>query len=192
MDIVDNPYISRHDAILQSLEAIEKNFCCYGNDAKFSGLVFSDRVQPFITFDSHTGEEAETTSLHSSSLISAYRKWLDTIRDEFSSSPSNPGIALQRGLELAQMLSEDQGLPTTIIFFSSGIYSAGQNPVKVTRINLGDQIVRILCVSVGEDSATDIMDAIAKEGNGLSIHMNTMEKMGLFVDAINDIITGKG
>ena len=64
--------------------------------------------------------------------------------------------------------------------------------MKVTRKKLGDLAIRILCVSVGEDSATDIMDAIAKEGNGLSIHMSTTDKTDLVVDAINAMISGKG
>jgi len=192
VDIEDDSYISRHEAILHCLEAIEMKFSGYSNDAQFAGIVFSDKVLPFITFNSYTGEEAETTSLHSSSLIGAYRKWVNTTLGEFSNSPSNPGIALERGLEIAHMLSGAQGLPTAIIFFSSGFYSAGQNPVKVTRKNLGDRAIRILCISVGEDSATDIMDAIAKEGNGLSIHMSTTDKMDLVVDAINDMISSKG
>jgi hypothetical protein len=184
--------ISRHKAILQSLAVIEENFNGYGNDAQFAGIVFSDEVLPFITFDSQTGEEAETTSLHSSSLIGAFRKWLDTALDEFSNRASNPGIALTLGFEKAQSLSESNGLPTTIVFFSSGVYSTGQNPVKVTRTNIGDQGIRVLSISVGEDSATDIMEAIAKEGSGKSLHMDSADRMDLIVDAINDLMTSTG
>ena len=154
--------------------------------------MLSDEVLPFITFDSQTGEEAETTSLHSSSLIGAFRKWLDTALDEFSNRASNPGIALTLGFEKAQSLSESNGLPTTIVFFSSGVYSTGQNPVKVTRTNIGDQGIRVLSISVGEDSATDIMEAIAKEGSGKSLHMDSADRMDLIVDAINDLMTSTG
>ena len=185
-------YISRHKAILQTLGSIEKKFSVYGSDAQFTGLVFSDEVLPFITFDSQTGEEAETTSLHSSSLIRAFKKWIDSTVDEFSNRPSNPGAALKQGLEKAQSMSKSNGLPTTIVFFSSGVYSTGQNPVKVTRTNLGTKIVRVLSISVGEDSATDIMEAIAKEGNGISIHMNNDDRMDSILDAITDMMTITG
>jgi len=182
-------YISRHKAILQILSSIEKNFSVFGSDAQFIGLVFSDEVLPFITFDSQTGDETETTSLHSSSLIGAFRKWIDSTVDEFSNRPSNPGAALKYGLEKAQSMNERNNLPTTIVFFSSGIYSTGKNPVKVTRTNLGNTSVRVLSISVGEDSAKDIMEAIAKEGNGISIHMNNESMIDSILDAITDMMT---
>ncbi len=191
-DVGEDATVSRHKAILQALATIESNFYDYGNGALFAGIAFSDEVLPFITFDSQTGEEAETTALDSSSLIGAFRKWLDMALDEFSNRPSNPGAALKHGLEKAQSLNEINNLPTTIVFFSSGVYSTGQNPVKVTRMNLDDQAVRFLCISVGEDSATDIMDAIAKEGNGKSIHMDSDDRMDSIVDAINDMMTSTG
>ncbi len=181
--------VSRHKAILQALERIENKFNAYGNEAQFAGIVFSDAVFPFITYDSQTGEESETTALHSSSLIEAFRKWFDTSLDDFSNRPSNPGAALKHGIEQAQSLNESNSLSTTIVFFSSGIYSAGQNPVKVTRMNLGDRPIRILCISVGQDSATDIMEAIAKEGNGKSIHMTSEDSMDSIVNAINEMMT---
>ncbi|MGY5855815.1 MAG: VWA domain-containing protein, partial [Candidatus Thorarchaeota archaeon] len=120
------------------------------------------------------------------------RKWFDTSLDDFSNRPSNPGAALKHGIEQAQSLNESNSLSTTIVFFSSGIYSAGQNPVKVTRMNLGDRPIRILCISVGQDSATDIMEAIAKEGKGKSIHMTSEDRMDSIVDAINDLMISTG
>lgn len=188
-DVNVDTTVSRHKAILQALETIENKFNAYGNEAQFAGIVFSDEVLPFITYDSQTGEESETTALHSSSLIEAFRKWFDTSLDDFSNRPSNPGAALKHGMEQAQSLNESNGLSTTIVFFSSGIYSAGQNPVKVTRMNLGDRPIRILCISVGQDSATDIMEAIAKEGKGKSIHMTSEDRMDSIVKAINEMMT---
>jgi len=184
--------VSRHEAILKTLESIEKKLSGYDNDAQFAGIVFSDEVLPFITFDSQTGEETETTSLHSSSLIRAFREWIDTTLDEFSNKPSNPGAALKQGLEKAKSLTDRNGLSTTIIFFSSGVYSAGQNPVKVTRTNSENKNARIVSISVGEDSATDIMEAIAKEGNGVSIHMNSDVRIDSILDAITDMMTSTG
>lgn len=182
----------RHQAILHALDLLEEKFRSYGNNIKFAGMVFSDEVVPFITFDPQTGEETEITSLHSSSLIGVFRKWVDSTLDEFSNRPSNPGAALKYGLEKAQSLSKDNGLPTIIVFFSSGVYSAGQNPVKITRINMRDKTLKILSISVGEDSAKDIMDAIAKEGNGIAFHLDTDIMMNQIVEAIYKMTTGLG
>ena len=186
---ISSDVMTRHQAILHALTVFEEKFRGYGSSVQFSGIVFSDEVIPFITFDSQTGEEAEITSLDSSSTIAAFRKWVNTTLDDFSNKPSNPGVALKRGLEIAQSQSEINGLPTTIVFFSSGVYSAGQNPVKVTRTNFGDQPVRVLSISVGEDSAKDIMDAIATEGNGLSFTIDSDDRINSIMDAINEMST---
>ncbi len=185
-------YLTRHQAILQTLEVLERRYQSYEKDAQFAGIVFSDEVLPFITFDPQTGEENEITNLHSSSLIGAFRKWVDTMLDEFSNRPSNPGAALRSGLEKAQSLFDKNGLPTTIIFFSSGVYSAGQNPVKISRKNIENLDVKVLSISVGQDSATDIMEAIAKEGSGIQIHLDSVTKMNPIVDTINNMTTSQG
>jgi hypothetical protein len=185
----EGSYVTRHQAILKALEVFEGKFSGYGTDIQFAGFIFSDEILPFITFDTQTGEEREITIYHSSSLIGVFRKWLDAALDKFSNRPSNPGAALKYGLELAHSLSENNDLPTVIIFFSSGIYSAGQNPVKIARTNVEGNAVKVLCISVGENSATDIMEAIAKEGNGIAFHLDNEDKMNLIVDAINEMTT---
>jgi hypothetical protein len=184
--------MTRHQAILHTLTVLENKMSGLSSDTRFVGYVFSDESLPFITFDSQTGEESEITSFDSPSIIEAFRKWVDTALDEFSKTPSNPGVALKLGIEMAQTLSADNGLPTILVLFSSGVYSAGQNPVKVTRKNIGDSDVRIIGVSVGRDSATDIIDAIAKEGNGLSLHLQSDEKVSSIVDTISEMMIGTG
>jgi hypothetical protein len=186
---IDSDVMTRHQAILHALTIIEERFSGYRTDAEFSGIVFSDELQPFITFDSQTGEETETTYLDSSSIFGAFRRWVDTNLEEFSKKPSNPGAALMKGLEMAQSMNERNGLSTIIVFFSSGVYSAGQNPVKVTRTNFGEQSVRILSISMGEDSAKDIMEAIANEGNGSSFIIDSDDQIVSVVDAINELMT---
>jgi len=184
--------MTRHQAILHILTVIKNRLRGYSKEILFAGYVFSNQVIPFITFDSQTGEESEMTSLDSPSIVEAFRTWVNTALDEFSKTPSNPGAALKLGLEKAQSLSSVNGFPTTIIFFSSGVYSAGQNPVKVTRMNKGESDVRVLGISVGRDSAIDIVDAIAKEGDGISFHLDSDEKVSSIVDAINLVMNGAG
>ncbi|MFW9805346.1 MAG: vWA domain-containing protein, partial [Candidatus Thorarchaeota archaeon] len=189
---IGSDVMTRHQAIIDTLSSLESELSSYNNQLQFAAYVYSDEVHPFVTFNSQSGEESEITSLDSPSLIKALRKWVDTSLDEFLKNPSNPGLAIKNGLERAQTLSGMNGFPTTIVFFSSGVYSAGQNPVMVTRKNKGDKDVRFLAISVGIDSATDIMDAIAKEGNGISIHLDSDSVVNSIVDKINDIMKGAG
>ena len=188
----DGSQMTRHQAILHSLDYIERSIRGHSVNTLFTGAVFSDDVIPFITFDSQTGKETEISLLHSSSLIGVFRKWVDTSLDEFVNRPSNPGAAIQHAFERAQSMSETNGMPTIVVLFSTGVQSAGRNPVKVVRTGLGEHIVRILSISVGEESVTDIMDAIAKEGNGRSVHLDSDEKITLIVKAINEMTTGSG
>jgi hypothetical protein len=184
--------MTRHQAILHTLTVLENRLSGFGNNILFAGYVFSDQVLPFITFDPQTGEESEITSLDSPSIVEAYRKWVDTALDEFSNLPSNPGITLKLGLETAESLTGINGLPTIIVFFSSGVYSAGQNPVKITRKNIGEGDAKILSISVGRDSSFDIMDAIAKEGNGLSFHVQSDEDIQSIVNTISVMMKSNG
>ncbi|MFW9788273.1 MAG: vWA domain-containing protein [Candidatus Thorarchaeota archaeon] len=187
----DGESISRHQAIISALEVVEQHLI-YDKNLRFMGIAFSDEVHPFITFDSETGDEKEITTLDSASLIAAFRNWFDTALDEYSNRPSNPGAALKYALDRSSALNEGNSFPSTIILFSSGVHSAGQNPVKMTRTNIGDQATKLLCVSVGESSAADIMSAIAKEGNGIAIHLTSVDRMNLVVDALNEISRTSG
>jgi hypothetical protein len=173
---IDSDVMTRHQAILHTLTALENQSVSYSGDLLFSGCIYSDEVLPFMTFNPQTGEESEITPLDSPSLIAAFRKWFDTSLEEFSALPSNPGSAIKLGLERAHSMSNSNGLPTTIVFFSSGVYSSGQNPVMITRKNKSEKSVKILSISVGSKSATDIMEAIAKETNGKSLHLTDSEK----------------
>ncbi len=168
--------ISRHLAILSSLRKIEEEFEGFSKESLFSGIAFSNEVFPFNTFDTQTGEETEVTYLHSASLIGAFREWIDRIASDNLTLPSNPGEALKRGLATAQLLSDSNNMDTAVLFFSSGISSAGQNPVKITRTQGSYENVAVFAMSMGIDSEVDIMKAIAEEGNGAFIHIDNIEK----------------
>ncbi len=183
--------ISRHQAILSSLHKIETQFVGFRQDVLFSGIAFSDEVFPFKSFDSNTGEETEVTSLHSSSVIVAFREWIDKIALDNLTLPSNPGEALKRGLTTSQSLTHSNNLPTAVLLFSSGIYSAGQNPVKITRTQGNYEDVAVFAMSMGADSGTDIMEAIAKEGNGVFIHIDSIEKSDAIVGIIDRWLLSK-
>lgn len=186
--VYDREMVSRHQAILSALQRIEDDFNGFSHDAVFSGIAFSDDISQFKTFDPQTGSEIEITSLHSPSLIRAFREWFDGLIGENLKLPSNPGKALSVGLERARSLSESNNLPTVVLFFSSGIYSTGQNPVKISRTQGSTVDVMILALSVGVDSVLDIMEAIAKEGNGVFIHLDNIEKTASIVPSIDRML----
>lgn len=177
--------ISRHRAILLSLRKIEEEFEGFGQESLFAGIAFSNEVFPFNTFDSQTGDKTEVTSLHSSSLIGAFREWIDKVASDNLTLPSNPGKALKRGIATAQSLSDSNNLDTAVLFLSSGISSAGQNPVKITRTQSSSENVAVFAVSLGMDSEVDIMEAIAEEGNGTFIHIDNIEKSDTIVGTID-------
>lgn len=187
----DDQKISRHQAILSSLRQIEVQFVGFGKDVLFSGFAFSDEVFPFITYDSQTGNEIEVSSLHSPSLIGAFREWIDNIASDNLTLPSNPGKALKRGLATAQSLSDSNNLQTAVLLFSSGIYSAGQNPVKITRTYGSYEDIAVFAISTGVNSVADIMEAIAKEGSGAFIHIDSIEKSDAIVGTIDRWLLSK-
>ena len=183
--------ISRHQAISNAIEHLGKQLPM-GQGALFSGIAFSEEVVYFKTFDSQTGEETEVSSLHSPSLLRAYNEWLDEKSAQNENAPSNPGEALKRGLATARTLTDRNGFQTAVLLFSSGVYSAGQNPVKITRTESGHpDSVMVFTISVGLDSIKDIMEAIAEEGGGVFIHLDEEEKTETIVDSIEKWLFSK-
>ena len=72
------------------------------------------------------------------------------------------------------------------------MYSAGQNPVKITRTESGHpDSVMVFTISVGLDSIKDIMEAIAEEGGGVFIHLDEEEKTETIVDSIEKWLFSK-
>ena len=163
--------VSRNQAIRKAIENLEQQLPI-GQGALFSGIAFSEEVVYFKTFDSQTGEETEVSTLNSPSLLRAYSEWVDEKASQNENSPSNPGEALKRGLATAKTLTDRNGFQTAVLLFSSGVYSAGQNPVKITRTESSPESVMVFAISVGSDSIIDIMEAIAEEGGGAFIHLD--------------------
>jgi hypothetical protein len=182
--------ISRLQSIVQAISTLEKNLTL-NKDVLFSGFAFSDEIVIFRTFDSQTGEETGVSSLHSPSLLRAYSDWVSKFASENEKSPSNPGEALKQGLAIASSLSGTNGLQTAVLFFSSGVYSSGKNPVKIARTIGGPEEVVIFAVSVGSDSVTDIMEAVAEESGGAYIHLDSDEKTQTIVETIEKTLFSK-
>jgi hypothetical protein len=182
--------ISRFQAIIQAISILEQKIPLH-KDMLFSGFAFSDEIVIFRTFDSDSGEETGVSTIHSPTLLKAYSKWLTEFASENEKTPSNPGEALKQGLAIASSLTETNGLQTAVLFFSSGVYSAGQNPVKITRTVSGPEDVVLFAVSVGSDSVTDIMEAVAEEGGGAFIHLDRYEKTETIVNTIETTLFSK-
>lgn len=140
---------------MSSLKNFESQYTGFSSGVLFSGIAFADEVFSFTTFDPQTGEESEVSTLHSSSLLKAFGEWIDDIASQNMNAPSNPGEALIRGLASAKTLSERNNLQTVVVLFSTGVYSAGQNPVKIARTESGINDVALFALSLGSDSGSE-------------------------------------
>jgi hypothetical protein len=183
-------HISRHQAIRKAIMNLEMQFSVAQN-VLFSGIAFSEEVVFFKTFDSETGEESEISTLHSPSLLRAYGEWIEETVSQNQNAPSNPGEALKRGLAIAKTLTDTNGLQTAVLLFSSGVHSAGQNPVKIARTESDSENIVVFAISVGSDSVADIMEAIAKEGGGAFIHLDREEKTETIIESIEKWLFSK-
>jgi hypothetical protein len=181
--------VSRFQAIRKAMENLEQQLPI-GQGALFTGIAFSKEVVYFKTFDSQTGEETDVSSLHSPSLLKAYSQWLDGEASQNENEPSNPGEALKHGLATSNTLTDKNGFQTAVLLFSSGVFSAGQNPVKIARTESRPESV-IFAISVGSESVKDIMEAIAEEGGGAFIHLDDEEKTETLVGSIETVLFSK-
>jgi len=186
----DDGQISRLQAIVQAISKLEQKLTLH-KEMLFSGFAFSDEITIFRTFDSQTGEETGVSTLHSPALLRLYNEWIQEFASKNEKSPSNPGEALKQGLAIASSHTETNRLQTALLLFSSGVYSAGQNPVKIVRTaGVPDEVV-VIAVSVGSNSVTDIMSAVAEEGGGAFIHLDSDEKTETLVDTIEKTLFSK-
>lgn len=182
--------ISRLQAIRYAISTLEQKLTLQ-KDMLFSGFAFSDEIVIFRTFDSQTGEETGVSTFHSPSLLRSFGEWITEFASGNEKSPSNPGEALKQGLAIASSHTEINGLQTAILFFSSGVYSAGQNPVKIARTVGNSEKLVLFAISMGSGSVTDLMEAVAEEGGGAFIHIDRDEKTETIVETIEKTLFSK-
>ena len=167
----DGSKIPRHSIILEALVGMESSLVFSSGQAYFAGLAFSDEVHIFETYDSETGAPSDLANLESKSMIKAYRKWIEGTLEEHKRSPSDLGDAVSDSIALAERIREMNGLPTAVVIFSSGIFSAGPNPVKCIRRAQGLRQTGFFLLQVGSTGETEILEAMAGAVGGLHLHL---------------------
>ena len=183
-------HIPRYTAALKAIELISENYSDYGSTAQFQGFAYSDEIQHFTLFDPETGDPTEVSSIDSPSLFVAFTKWIERSISDHLGRPSNPGVALETGIESAIELAKSNSLQTIILFFSSGVHTSGPNPVKVVKNKATSNGPRILCFTPGEKSNHDVMVAIAEASQGKAMKVPDIEEISVIIDILMDFSSG--
>ena len=181
--------IPRYEAAISAISILAKNYTGYGTGTQFCGFAYSDNVTQYQMFDSQSGKLVSVSSLHSQSLLIAFTEWLRSIITDHKGKPSNPGEALKAAIEAASHFDDANDYPTLLLFCSSGVHSAGQNPVKVVKNTLKSSKLVILSVNLGLDRNFDIMDEIARTSNGCVIPVQESNDVNKITDLLHDLLS---
>lgn len=183
-------HVPRYTAALKAIKRVSEDYLDYGSTAQFHGFAYSDEIQHFTLFDTETGDPTEVSSIDSPSLFVAFTEWVERLISDHLGRPSNPGAALETGIESAIELAESNSLQTIILFFSSGVHTSGPNPVKVVKNKTTSNGPRILCFTPGEKSNHDVMVAIAEASQGKAMKVTDIEEISGIVDILIDLSSG--
>ncbi|MGY5858748.1 MAG: hypothetical protein RTU63_05225 [Candidatus Thorarchaeota archaeon] len=182
----DGNKIPRYEAAIEAIKQVSEIYLDSGTKAQFSGYAYSDEIIPFTMFDPQTGKPIEQSSIHSATLFIGFTEWIESLIPNHKGRPSNPGEALQTGLDSAKRF-ESNSMPTIILFLSSGVHTSGPNPVKIAK-SYDDQ--PILCFVPGKNSNHDVMDAIAETSHGKAIIVTEFEDIENIIDALLELTGG--
>ncbi|RLI57813.1 MAG: hypothetical protein DRO87_02605 [Candidatus Thorarchaeota archaeon] len=152
--------LSRIDVFVASLSEFIRKFDQLGNEQLFGGFAFSDEVVQFEFYDPMTGAPQEYAPLLSKSPIEAYLEWVKGLLPDHDRAPSDLGDAISDSIELAQRMTKENGLPSVVMLFSSGVFSAGPNPVKSARRGQDQENLKLALVTAGGGSQLDILLAV--------------------------------
>lgn len=175
----DSISVSRHSAAIELLRQIELGYPGYGTGAQFSGIVYSEEVATYPMFDTETGEQVETSSLHSGSILESFKNWVREVASTHGRKSSNPGAALSIAIERALSLPDSSNHPTIVVLVSSGTHSSGPNPLKTVKKKTENKSVPVLCFCLGEDSNRDMMKAIAEYTKGIAVEITNMGQVSM-------------
>jgi hypothetical protein len=185
----DGENITRYRTALEAIKKVSEIYSDSSTKAQFRGFAYSDEVFPFKMFDSETGNPIEVSSIHSSTIFVAFSEWIESLIPNHKGKPSNPGEALEIGLDSAEQL-ESNSLSTIILFFSSGTHTSGGNPVKIAKNKSQHGDFPILCFVPGKNSNHDVMEAIAENSGGLVTKVIDFEDVDNIVDTLLELNRG--
>ncbi|TFG32056.1 VWA domain-containing protein [Candidatus Thorarchaeota archaeon] len=181
--------LPRYEAAISAIKLLAKSYSGYGTITQFCGFAYSDEVVRYQLYDSQTGESIPSSSLYSHSILFAFTEWLRSIASSHKGRASNPGEALRVAIETASNFQDLNEYPTILLFCSSGIHSVGPNPVKEVKKSLSNSKLRILSLNLGLDRNLDLMEAIAKTGNGKAIGVKQMSEVEQLLLLLSELVS---
>ena len=149
----------------------------------FGVLLYSSEVSAFKTFDPSSGEEVDLRSMDTASDVPALTAWLNQ-QKAHRGKPIRPAVGIDQAISLARRASHQNGLPTAIVMFTRGTYSAGGNPVTAARSLHSDDRVAIFCALAGASADSQLVSAIAEAGRGGHLELSRPDDMGHILDMI--------
>jgi len=182
--------IPRYTAALEAIKKISESYSDYSTKAQFHGFAYSDEIEHFTLFDSDTGDPTEVSTIDSSSLFIAFSEWIERMISDHVGRSSNPGVALETGIESAIEIGKANSLQTIILFFSSGTHTSGPNPVRAVKDKITSEGPRILCFTPGEKSNHDVMIAIAETSQGRAMKVIDVEETSGIIETLIDLSSG--
>ena len=181
-------YVQRYESALSAIKEISENFPYYGSDSQFCGIAYSDEVILYQLHDSQTGKLIDSSSIHSPSLFKSFIEWINTLVQSHKGKPSNPGEALRIAIEAVSAFRDINEYPTILIFCSSGVHTAGPNPVKVVKNLFQNSNLVLLSLSLGKESKLDVMEAIAHYAKGRVLNVTNLNQIGRIPSLLNETL----
>lgn len=188
--VESNPMF-RYSSFIGFLEELRESFEGFSKDSLFAGLGYAEEVQVFSTYDSESGERSETSSLASPSMIAAYKGWFEKMLPDRRRSASNLGDAISDAVRSAEVIRNENNLPTVFLVFSSGVFSAGPNPVKTIKRAQDLSGTLFLFLHCGDGVQLDILEAMADEVGGSLLKIDSGEGIRRAVSSVNNL-AGRG
>ncbi|TFG33964.1 VWA domain-containing protein [Candidatus Thorarchaeota archaeon] len=177
----------RYKAAIAAIESLAENYSNYDSSTQFCGFAYSDEAVAYQFYDSQTGESIHSSSLHSPSVLIAFVEWLRSIISSHEDKTSNPGDALRIAIEVASTFQDLNNYPTIILFCSSGVHSAGPNPVKTVKRSIGNSKLMIFSLNLGLDRNLELMEAIAGITNGKAFSVKKMNDVNQVPYLLNEL-----
>jgi hypothetical protein len=174
----------RLKVLTQIFSALLENLAHCKETSLFSSIAYSNQFTIFQTFDKTTGMQMNYNYFDVFSLIDAHENWLLQQLNTEIDAVSNPGSALKKALELANVIHEKNSLSTIICLISDGTYSSGQNPVKLVRLSTEPEI-GVFCIALGDAADIEFLTAIAEAGGGEIISIRSLEDIAQISHVLN-------
>ncbi|MBD3406401.1 MAG: VWA domain-containing protein [Candidatus Lokiarchaeota archaeon] len=180
--------VSRFDAVTTLIVNLLETILIQKDSHLLSMICFSSHLDIMHTFDSITGAETAVSSIESPDIIEIVKEWFYEKLEVHRTEPSNPCIGLEKGIDLAKIQHKMNNHPTIVLFFSSGSYSEGRNPVFCSQTN--HNRISVCTIGIGEHADQELLQGIAESGKGVHQDYVNLEQIPKIISKIKEFISG--